>query len=231
MGLLRQARVRFKVRFFVNVCEFDFRWSVFHEQPLQCTHVKFFRFFEVGQRLMIRASCGSNKVFFQFTEQQGWFWEFRRGTAWKRFLRPAHFWAKQLRVASTSASEPVGTMSSGRVPRGVSEYCSCLTRRSSAQLRGALSGSLDPVDTMSSGRVQSGVSKRRRCVRNQKDNFQQGNTSRVWSFASDVGLVRSEWLAVNWRAARHWGAQLRGAPASASVPADTQVRTSQKGWE
>ena len=36
-GLLRQARIRIKVRFFVSVCESHLCWSVFHQTLLQCT--------------------------------------------------------------------------------------------------------------------------------------------------------------------------------------------------
>ena len=109
-------------------------------------------------------------------------------------------------------------MSSGRVPRGVSEYCSCLTRRSSAQHRGAPSGSLDPVDTMSSGRVQSGVSKRRRCVRYQKDNFSKATHPGFGHLLPTLDSSGPSGLQSTGVRRGTAGAQLRGAPASASVP-------------
>ena len=103
--------------FLVNVY---LRWSVFHQRLLQCTLAEIFRFFEVGQLTFDLCELWEQQEFFETHRAAGMGLGFRSGTPWKRFLRPAYYWTTQLRVAPTSASEPVGTLRPGRVPRGAS---------------------------------------------------------------------------------------------------------------
>ena len=121
-GLLRRARIRF----FVNVCEFHLRWSVFHHPLLQCAHAELFRlFFELGQLTCDLCELWEQQLFLKFTEQQEWDLGFRSHVVEK--ISALAYQNTQLRERRQAAG-PLGPMSSGRVPRGVSEYCSCQGR-------------------------------------------------------------------------------------------------------